>query len=195
MGPGTLTSVTAWRYWYWKPENDRDFTGLAIVARSQNPSQQNQYTQEFRYAYTGKAIDFVLGAFAFDQRIDTKGLEAQGRAASRWNIVPSNALSLDPAVLDGLTARNTQELESTSAALFGQLSWKVTDAFTIQPGARLNYDKKSGFYQRRVFTGAGVELLGTETDARSRAQLAVSQPQLSAPKVTDWNLTYDFAVS
>lgn len=195
VGPGTLTSVTAWRYWDWKPENDRDFTGLAVVARSQNPSQQNQYTQEFRYAYTGEKIDFVLGAFAFDQRVDTQGLEVQGRAASRWNIAPSNVLSLDPTVLGGLTARNTQELESTSAALFGQLSWKITDAFTVQPGARVNYDKKSGFYQRRVFTGAGVELLGPETDARSRAQLAVFQPQLSAPDDTDWNLTYDFTLS
>ena len=195
VGPGTFTSVTAWRTWDWKPENDRDFTGLSIVALSQNPSQQDQYTQELRYAYTGDRFDFVLGAFAFDQRIDTQGTEAQGRAASRWNIAPNNALSLDPSVLDGLTARNTQVLESTSAALFGQLSWKVTDAFTIQPGARLNYDRKSGFYQRRVFTGAGTELFGTETDARSRAQLAIFQPQVSAPEDTDWNLTYDLTLS
>jgi len=195
VGPGTLTSVTAWRTWDWKPENDRDFTGLSIVARSQNPSQQDQYTQELRYAYTGTKFDFVLGAFAFNQEINTQGLEAQGRNASRWNIALSNALSLDPTVLDGLTARNTQALKSTSAALFGQLSWKVTDAFTIQPGARLNYDKKEGFYQRRVFTGAGRELLGTETDARSRAQLAIYQPQISAPEDTDWNLTYDLTLS
>ena len=195
VGPGTFTSVTAWRTWDWKPENDRDFTGLSIVALSQNPSQQDQYTQEFRYAYTGDRFDFVVGAFAFDQRIDTQGTEAQGRAASRWNIAPGNALSLDPAVLDGLTARNTQVLESTSVALFGQLSWKVTDAFTIQPGLRLNYDKKSGFYQRRVFTGTGAELTGRETDARSRAQLAIFTPQVSAPEDTDWNLTYDLTAS
>ena len=195
IGPGTFTSVTAWRYWDWKPENDRDFTGLPIVSLSQNPSQQNQYTQEFRYAYTGDRFDFVLGAFAFDQRIDTQGTEAQGLAASRWNIAPNNALSLDPSVLNGLTARNTQFLESTSLALFGQLSWKVTDAFTIQPGARVNYDKKAGFYQRRVFTGTGAELTGTETDARSRAQLGVFQPQVSAPEDTDWNLTYDLTLS
>lgn len=195
VGPGTFTSVTAWRYWDWKPENDRDFTGLPIVSLSQNPSQQNQYTQEFRYAYSGTRFDFVVGAFAFDQRIDTQGLEAQGAAASRWSIAPSNALSNDPSVLNGLTARNTQFLKSTSAALFGQLSWKVTDAFTIQPGVRLNYDKKSGFYQRRVFTGAGVELTGTETDARSRAQLAIFQPQLTAPSDTDWNFTYDLTLS
>ena len=195
VGTGTFTSVTAWRYWDWLPENDRDFTGLPIVSLSQNPSQQNQYTQEFRYAYSGTKFDVVVGAFAFDQRIDTQGLEGQGAAASRWSIAPNNALSNDPSVLNGLIARNTQFLESTSAAVFGQLSWKLTDAFTVQPGVRLNYDKKSGFYQRRVFTGAGVELTGRETDARSRAQLAIFQPQLTAPEDTDWNFTYDLTLS
>jgi iron complex outermembrane recepter protein len=195
VGPGTFTSVTAWRYWDWKPENDRDFTGLSIVALSQNPSQQDQYTQEFRYAYTGDRFDFVLGAFAFNQRIDTQGTEAHGINSSRWSIAPNNPLSLDPSVLNGLTARNTQFLKSTSAALFGQLSWKATDSFTIQPGVRLNYDEKQGFYQRRVFTGTGVELTGRETDARSRAQLGVFQPQISAPEDTDWNLTYDLTLS
>lgn len=195
VGPGTFTSVTAWRYWDWLPENDRDFTGLPIVSLSQNPSQQNQYTQEFRYAYSGTKFDFVVGAFAFDQRIDTQGLEGQGAAASRWSIAPSNALSNDPSLLNGLIARNTQFLKSTSAAVFGQLSWKVTDAFIIQPGVRLNYDKKSGFYQRRVFTSTGTELTGRETDARSRAQLAIFQPQLTAPEDTDWNFTYDLTLS
>ncbi|WP_324072873.1 MAG: TonB-dependent receptor [Erythrobacter sp.] len=195
VGPGTFTSVSAWRYWDWKPENDRDFTGLSIVALSQNPSQQDQFTQEVRYAYTGDTFDFVLGAFAFNQRIDTQGTEQHGINSSRWTIAPNNVLSNDPSVLNGLTARNTQFLKSTSAALFGQLSWKVTDAFTIQPGARLNYDKKSGFYQRRVFTGTGVELTGAETDARSRAQLGVFTPQTSAPADTDWNLTYDLTLS
>lgn len=71
VGPGTLTSISAWRFWDWKSENDRDFTGLSIVARSQNPSQQDQYSQEFRYNYSGERIDFVLGAFGFKQRIDT----------------------------------------------------------------------------------------------------------------------------
>jgi iron complex outermembrane receptor protein len=195
LGPGTLTSVTAWRHWGWDPANDRDFTGLQIVKASNNPSQQDQYTQELRYAHSGERIDFVAGAFAFHQRIDTQGLEAQGRNASRWNIAPTSALSRDPTVLDNLTARNTQFLKSTSAALFGQLSWKVTDAFTLQPGARLNYDRKEGFYQRRVFTGTGTALIGTETDARSLAQLAIYQPQLSAPGNSAWNFTYDLTLS
>ncbi|MFT4057041.1 MAG: TonB-dependent receptor plug domain-containing protein, partial [Novosphingobium sp.] len=41
LGEGTLTSITAWRFWDWDPSNDRDFTGLPIVALSQNPSQQD----------------------------------------------------------------------------------------------------------------------------------------------------------
>lgn len=195
VGGGTLTSVTAWRFWDWKPENDRDFLGLSIVSKSNNPSQQDQYSQEFRYNYSADRYDVVVGAFAFKQRIDTQGIEQQGAAASRWNITPSNALSNDPTVLAGLTALNTQYLKSKSAALFGQLSWKVTDAFAIQPGVRLNYDKKDGFYQRRVFDGQGVPVLATDTGARRAAQLAIYTPQISAPSFDDWNFTYDLTAS
>jgi len=194
VGGGTLTSVTAWRFWDWKPENDRDFTGLPIVSKSQNPSQQDQYSQELRYNYSADRFDFVLGAFAFKQRVDTQGTEQQGAAASRWNL--TGALANDPSVLQGLTASNTQYLKSTSAALFGQISWKVTDKLTIQPGARLNYDKKSGFYQRIVTTGTGA-LLTCPQPAGSvgAAQCGVYQPQLSAPSVSDWNFSYDFNVN
>ncbi len=196
VGPGTLTSVTAWRFWDWKPENDRDFTGLSIVAKSQNPSQQDQYSQEFRYNYESEKVDFVLGLFGFKQRIDTQGTEQQGSAASRWSL--TGALANDPSVLEGLTASNTQWLKSTSAALFGQVSWKVTDALTIQPGARLNYDKKSGFYERIVTNGAGAVISCTPTPAAGSvlaAQCGVYQPQVSAPSDSAWNFTYDFNVN
>ena len=195
VGPGALTSVTAWRYWDWRPENDRDYTGLPIVSKSQNPSQQDQYSQELRYNYEADRLDFVVGAFAFKQRIDTQGTEQQGAASSRWNINPNNALSNDPSVLNGLVARNTQYLKSTSFALFGQLSWKVSDAFTIQPGARLNYDKKEGFYERKVFDSAGAPVLFGQTGAVRAAQLAVFSPQLSAPSFDDWNFSYDLTAS
>lgn len=203
VGPGTLTSVTAWRFWDWKPENDRDFTGLQVVKASNNPSQQNQYSQEFRYNYTSQKIDFVVGAFGFRQRIDTQGLEQQGRDATRWSLAPStdpNNVYNRPDVLNNLTANNTQYLKSTSAALFGQVSWKVTDALTIQPGIRLNYDKKTGFYQRIVTTGSGALITScapsaTAGNAVLTAQCGVYQPQLTQPSVSDWNFSYDFNVN
>jgi iron complex outermembrane receptor protein len=198
LGGGTLTSVTAWRFWDWKPANDRDFTGLSIVSKSQNPSQQDQYSQEFRYNYEGRKIDFVAGLFGFKQRIDTQGTEQQGADASRWSL--TGAQAANPAILEGLTATNTQYLKSDSAALFGQLSWKITDALTIQPGARLNYDKKSGFYQRIVTNGAGAVINctpapGTTLPAVLAAQCGVYQPQVSAPSDSAWNFTYDFNVN
>jgi len=195
IGPGTLTSVTAWRYWDWQPENDRDFTGLPIVTKSQNPSQQDQYTQELRYNYTGDRFDFVVGGFYYYQRIDTQGTESHGPASSRWTLNPTSAVANNPAVLNGLTAINTQYLKNTSAALFGQLSWKVTDQFTIQPGVRLNYDKKDGFYQRRVFAGDGTPVVFGPTDAITVARLGVFAPQEISPSFSDWNFSYDLTAT
>ena len=197
LGPGRLTSITAWRFWDWDPSNDRDFTGLPIVTRSQNPSQQDQYTQELRYNYSGDTLDFVAGAFAFHQRIDTQGTEQQGSASTRWNLAPTNPL-YDSNVLDGLTARNAVQLKNTSAALFGQLSWKVTPEWTIQPGVRLNYDEKSGLYQRRVFDGSGAELLLNDANVYTpvqSAQLAIYAPQDISPHFNDWNFSYDLTTS
>ena len=193
VGPGTLTSVSAWRFWDWKPENDRDFLGLSIVRKSQNPSQQDQYQQELRYDGSSGDFDYVAGLFAFHQRIDTQGTEEQGANASRWTL--TGALAANPAVLDGLVARNTQWLTNTSAALFGQVSWKVTEALTLQPGLRINYDEKEGYYQRRVFDGQGNPVLFGQTDPIKVAQRGVYAPQESAPRFSDWNLSYDLTAS
>nr|WP_047166612.1 TonB-dependent receptor [Sphingomonas sp. Y57] len=196
VGSGTITSITAWRFWDWKPENDRDFTGLSIVAKSQNPSQQDQYSQEFRYNYDGERVDFVAGLFGFKQRIDTQGTESQGIDASRWSL--TGAQANDPSILNGLTATNTQYLKSTSAAAFAQAAWKVTDALTIQPGVRLNYDKKSGFYQRVVTNGAGQVISCSPAPAAGTvlaAQCGVYQPQSTSPSVSKWNFSYDLNVN
>ncbi len=196
LGSGTLTSITAWRFWDWKPQNDRDFSGLSIVAASNNPSQQDQYSQEFRYNYESEKLDFVVGLFGFKQRIDTQGLERQGSDASRWSL--SGALAADPTVLAGLTANNTQYLKSDSAALYGQVSYKLTDALTIQPGLRLNYDKKEGYYQRVVTTGAGTVISCTPAPASGTAlaaQCGVYQPQETSPSASKWNVSYDLNVN
>ena len=192
-GAGTFTSVTAWRFWDWKPSNDRDFTGLPITTRSENPSQQEQYTQELRYSQSGDNFDFLVGAFGYYQTIRTQGLQEQGPAASRWLL--SGALANDPSVLNGLTARNDIRLDNTSAALFGQLSWKPFDGLTIQPGFRINYDKKEGLYDSVVTNGTGQLLTFASADPRIVAQRGVLSPQRFEPKFSDWNFSYDLTAS
>ncbi len=67
VGPGTLTSISAWRYWLWDPQNDRDFLGLPITTISANPSKQYQWQQELRYAGSvNEDLSFVAGAFWFN---------------------------------------------------------------------------------------------------------------------------------
>ena len=120
VGPGTLTSVTAWRFWDWKPENDRDFTGLPIVTASNNPSQQDQYTQEFRYNYTGDTIDFVPARSPSSSGSTRRALESRA---------PPRAAGPDRRAGDTIQPRRAQRadrqqhpwLKNTSAALFGQV--------------------------------------------------------------------------
>jgi iron complex outermembrane recepter protein len=185
----TVTSVTAWRFWDWKPENDRDYTGLSITSKSQNPSQQDQYSQEFRYNHTGKDFNFVLGAFGFYQRVDIQGTEQAGADSALWNLTGTNATHSE--YLNGLTARNTQWLKATSLALFGQIEWKVSDRFSIQPGARLNYDKKDGFYQREVFDPQGNPVPASGGTAINAQQRNIYVPQLVDPSFSAWNFSYD----
>jgi iron complex outermembrane receptor protein len=194
-GPGTLTSITAWRYWDWLPENDRDFTGLPITTESNNPSQQTQWTQEFRYSHSGDGFDFLVGAFAFNQKVRTQGLQVQGPAASRWLLNPTSALANDPSVLNGLTANNDIRLDNTSLALFGQLTWNATDRLSVQPGFRVNYDKKDGLYDSVVTNGAGQLVTFASTDPRIVAQRGVLAPQRFEPSFSDWNFSYDLTLA
>jgi len=211
---GTFTAVSAWRYWDWGPANDRDFTGLPITTASNNPSYQDQYTQEFRYAFTGEKIDYVVGVFGYHQKLHTDGITRRGTAASRWNLNPSGAqaaLANSPEVLDGSTSLNDINYKNTSAALFGQLSWRLSDKFRVEPGLRLNYDKKQGSYVATVSNGDywGNEVLPTDpTDpfysdatpvtlsggnstlgAVRAAQRSDQPPQAYSATFSDWNVS------
>ena len=204
VGPGTLTSVTAWRYWDWDPANDRDFTGLPVYTKVNNPTKQNQYTQELRYAYEASRLDFVVGAFAFYQEIRTSGIQETGPAASAWLLNPSSSLSRNPAVLNGIVARNDIRLDNLSLAAFGKVNWHVTDRLTVSPGIRVNYDKKDGRYDS-VVTGTasdGTRQLVTNdpthpyfNDPWTAAQRGTQASQFFEPDFSDWNLSYDLNLS
>ncbi|MBO0749442.1 MAG: TonB-dependent receptor, partial [Porphyrobacter sp.] len=200
IGGGTLTSITAWRFWNWDPSNDRDFTALANTTKSQNPSKQQQVTQELRYNHHSDALDFQVGTFYFWQKVDTNGSQVQGPAATKWLLSPSasptNPYNLD--VLNGLTSTNTISLRNTSWSIYAQASWRPLPRLTIQPGARLNYDKKSGSYDAVVTDGAGNVLtpaMAVTGTAIQKAQLGVLFPESYAPSFSDWNLSYDLTLS
>jgi iron complex outermembrane receptor protein len=185
VGPGRLTSVSAYRKWDWVPSNDRDFSGLPITTLSQNPSKQRQWTQEVRYAGTSEKLDYVVGVFGFYQDLETTGAQEQGSSASRWLLSGANAN--DPSILDGLRSDNDIGLKNTSAAVFGQLTYHVTDDLRLQPGLRFNYDKKKGRYIATVTNTTNTPL--------TAAQRGVLAPQSYTPEFSDTNISGDFTVS
>ncbi|MES2044847.1 MAG: TonB-dependent receptor [Pseudomonadota bacterium] len=190
VGPATITSVTAWRYWDWKPANDRDFVGLPITTVSQNPSQQHQWSQEFRIASNGtNKLNYTFGVFLFSQQINTQGSQVQGAAASRWLL--SGADASNPNVLNGLTSTNTINFSNQSAAIFGKLKWSPTDRLHISPGLRVNYDKKSGYYDSVVsIHNAQFDFVAT---ADNVATLLAAFPNPSAGRTTFLNQTNTLA--
>jgi len=210
LGPATISSVTAYRYWDWKPANDRDFIGLPITTVSQNPSQQKQFSQELRLASNGKnTLDYTVGLYFFSQTINTQGSQVQGSAASRWLLSGNDANN--PNVLNGLTSTNSIHFSNQSAAAFGKLNWAVTDKLHVQPGLRVNYDKKSGFYNavvsiansqfNYVATADNVAALLAAAPAGSAArttlqnQLNTLAPQRYSPEFSAWNVSGDVNVS
>ncbi|NTS65733.1 TonB-dependent receptor [Sphingomonas sp. HHU CXW] len=208
LGSALLTSVSAWRKWDWKPSNDRDYVGLPITTVSANPSQQEQVSQELRIASNGRrTVDYVAGLFYFHQTIDTQGLQVQGSAASRFLLAPpaggctaaSTANACNPAVLNGLTSRNTIGFSNTSAAAFGKLTWHIANRLSIAPGLRVNYDKKSGDYVSVVTTGSGATLDCSATaqgaNGVTRDRCGVLAPQSYQPKFDDWNVSGDVTLA
>ncbi|MDB5675772.1 MAG: TonB-dependent receptor, partial [Sphingomonas bacterium] len=209
VGPATITSVTAWRYWDWKPANDRDFVGLPITTVSQNPSQQHQWSQEFRLASNGtNKLNYTFGVFLFSQKINTQGSQVQGAAASRWLL--SGADASNPNVLNGLTSTNTINFDNQSAAIFGKLKWSPTDRLHISPGLRLNYDKKSGYYDSVVsihnaqydFVATADNVAALRAAQPTPAALTTFQnqtntlaPQHYTPAFSAWNVSGDINIA
>ena len=153
VGRGQLTAISSWRAWDWGPSNDRDFTGLPVTVISGAPSLQKQWTQEVRYAAeVSPQLDFVVGGFGFHQTLDRDHRSRSGSAAARWNLAPTAAAST-PACWMGTASVATVDMKNTSAALFGQLQWKITERLRVLPGPRLNYDRKEGSYDQQSTAG------------------------------------------
>ncbi len=189
---GRLTSTTAWRYWDWKPSNDRDFIGLPITTVSAALSYQTQTTQEVRYAGDlAPSLHLVAGAFFFHQGIDSDPSfkQEQGAAAARYLLAPG-ANAATPGLLDGYGYDQFMRFRNASAAAFGQVEWSVTDRLRLMPGLRLNHDTKDVHFDQRVYGG-----LQTTVPALVALQRSVLAPQAYTADVANTNTSGQFTVA
>ncbi|HXR82200.1 MAG TPA: TonB-dependent receptor plug domain-containing protein, partial [Saprospiraceae bacterium] len=149
IGPGTLTSTTAWRYWDWNPSNDRDFTGLQALAKSQNPAKHRNWSQEVRYAgEISSRLSGVVGLFFIDQEVKINGTEESGSAQWRFSQSSVSNLWQTPGLFEGYGIYTKASINSQSAAAFANVDWEIAKGFHVLPGIRFNYDKKDVIYDR-----------------------------------------------
>jgi len=171
IGPGTLTSTTAYRYWNWDPSNDRDFTGLQALAKSQNPAKHKNWSQEVRYAGSfSPRVSAVVGLFALGQEVKINGTEESGNAQWRFSQSSTSALWQTPGLFEGFGISTKASIKSLSAAAFANVDWQIVKGLHILPGLRFNYDKKDVSYNRTAYGG-----LDTATWSGSSADKKILQ--------------------
>ncbi|RZA01114.1 MAG: TonB-dependent receptor [Sphingobacteriaceae bacterium] len=212
LGPGTLTSTTAWRYWNWDPSNDRDYTGLPVLSKSQNPSKHRNWSQEVRYAgqFTDK-LSGVVGLFYLDQNVKTTGTEESGSAQARFsksstdvikNLVPVTTydeLWAIPGLLEGYGIYTNASIKAKSAAAYASVDYEIVKGFHILPGIRFNYDKKDVNYARvakgGLDTANAVGYNGAQRKEIQKIKEGVYSSQAYKANADEKNFTYSITAA
>ena len=194
LGPVTLTSVTAWRFWNWDAENDRDYTGIPVQLSQHIPSRQDQYSQELRLASNGTGpLSYVVGLYGFRQRLTGRPISIYGPAAARYLIgttvvtgtVPNQVTTAVPSnLLDGYGQDGRTDFRSLSYAAFGEVNYRFFDRLTATIGLRYTQEDKDGYYNTTVSGGPA-----TTSTALINARLGVLRPQSYEAHDSDGSLT------
>lgn len=179
LGAVTLTSVTAWRFWNWDADNDRDYTGIPIQLTQHIPSRQDQYSQELRIASNGEGpLSYVAGLYFFRQKITGRPISIYGSRAAYW------LLFADSNLLDGYGTDGKTDFRSDSYAAFGEVNWRPAAGLTLTGGLRYTYEEKEGTYDTFTFGGPAVV-----TAAQRTSQLSILRGQSYAASVKDGDVT------
>src|SRR5690606_31510742 len=95
----------------------------------------------------------VVGVFFINQELKTDGTEESGSAQWRFAQNSTSELWETPGLLEGYGANTKSSIQSSSAAIFANVDWAITNRFHLLPGIRFNYDKKEVSYNRTTFGG------------------------------------------
>ncbi len=152
LGANTLTSVSAWRRLYYRPHNDSDYTPYPIF-RAGYDVDVDQFSQELRLASpTGDKIDWQTGIYLLRQQVRSNYRVELLSKASAFFLAPT----LPAAILEGVEGDQAGAADTTSAAIFGQVAWHVSERATLTAGLRYTHESREA--SNRVFSFGGAAL-------------------------------------
>ncbi|MBD1599568.1 TonB-dependent receptor [Pseudomonas typographi] len=158
----TLTSITAYRWWDFTPNND-DGLDISVYRNNGVAVKDKQYSQEIRLASPiGDAYDYVVGAYYYRQVLNNYGATLYGSDADNFLGTAQGALANVDSFTNG-------HITTNSYALFGQLTLHLAPRLDLALGVRGTYEEKDAWVQRQAPTG-GASVSGAAATAR-QAQL------------------------
>ncbi|MFT5482243.1 MAG: iron complex outermembrane receptor protein [Halieaceae bacterium] len=137
VGENTLVSLTNYSEYDTESVLDGDFSDLLFI--EQRPVEEfEQFSQEFRFASPGgEVLDYIVGAYFESQEVDSDN-------PTDLNLIALSAVNIPgspvPAVQLSIEQLYTQE--SDTAAVFGEVSWQITNQLTLTAGARYSNEDK-----------------------------------------------------
>jgi len=130
LNDASFTSITGYSDYDASFLQDVDFSDITLQD-ARNDETFDQVSQEFRLASTkGNTLDYIVGIY----------LESQDLVVDQNSDAILSNLGIP--VLPSTTAINNFEQDGESAAAFGQITWRMTDAWSITGGLRFAYEKK-----------------------------------------------------
>jgi len=122
VGPGLVTSITNYRDLRFDSTTDFDGTPFAIFHFPDNKEEQNQFTQELRFASQfADRVDYVIGANYFDQEY---------------------FIGERRAILGG-DAAQVATIDHSAVSVFGEADVSVIEALRLTVGGRWTYEEKT----------------------------------------------------
>ena len=134
-GGTQLTSITSWRDWEIDEFNEADqLSNTDINNRNGTEAESTQVSQEFRlFGDMGDSVSYVAGLFYFNEDVDADG---------------SIFVQLGSFGVFNTQLQAVRSVETTSAAVFGEFTWDVTERFSLIAGGRYTDEEKKGSYTR-----------------------------------------------
>ena len=156
LGFGKLTSVSAYRNLWFRPQNDFDLTPYPAWDTGFNVD-VDQYSQELRIASRDKAkTEWQAGAYYLHEDLTSENYNRFYSGASAYfDILGTWGTANAPtaAALNGLTLSKPGHVKVDSGAIFGQITQHVTDRFSITGGLRVTRERKKLDVQTNVLVG------------------------------------------
>lgn len=152
-GPGTLTSLTAWRSWQAREGQDTDGNNLDLLARNERIADTGTFSQDLRYEGRWGPLDWMVGgdvsrealvsrddlAFGSDYTAHADALVRLSDPAFAGYAALADSLGLPGETLDGRgIVEDRWRQTQTRSSLFTHNILSLGEQFALTLGARYN---------------------------------------------------------